>query len=290
MNLEYIVNQEIAQKLAENSDKLNQSRISIIHPEIHLKYSSVNIFCGRQGKGKSLTIAKEIIKLSKVPSNVHLMIYVNKDGRVDDTYEALKDLITIPIHYIKVDEIENYLKDLYFKKMIYDKIKQQNWEERIDKEQKKETLDFLYLKDFSLNSLQEIILFDDSAFSKVLTKNNSIVVGMAHEARHYKFIFCFCVQGVKDIPLPLKEQTTTFFLYSGFIRQKLPTIFNQCGIKCIDYQEFKEIYNQLKEKDYLIVDCNKGTFKINDDADLTPLIEYYKNYLTDEEILNFNDY
>ena len=39
------------------------------------------------------------------------MIYVNKDGRVDDTYEALKDLITIPIHYIKVDEIEDFLKD-----------------------------------------------------------------------------------------------------------------------------------------------------------------------------------
>ena len=165
--LEHIVNQEIAQKLAENSNKLDQSKISIIHPEIFLKYSSVNIFCGKQGKGKSLTIAKEIIKLSKVPSNVHLMIYVNKDGRVDDTYEALKDLITIPIHYIKVDEIENYLKDLYFKKMIYDKIKKQNWEERIDKEQKKEVLDFLYLKDFSLNSLQEIILFDDAAFSKV---------------------------------------------------------------------------------------------------------------------------
>jgi hypothetical protein len=283
---EQIVNQEIAQKLAENSDKLNQSRISIIHPEINLKYSSINIFCGRQGKGKSLTIAKEIIKLSKVPSNVHLMIYVNKDGRVDDIYEALKDLITI--HYIKVDEIENYLKDLYFKKIIYDKIKQQNWEERIDKEQKREVLDFLYLKDFSL---QEIILFDDAAFSKVLMKNNSVVVGMAHEARHYKFIFCFCVQGVKDIPLPLKEQTTTFFLYSGFIRQKLPTIYNQCGIKCIDYQEFKEIYNQLKEKDYLIIDCNKGTFKINDDADLTPLIEYYKNQNNEEEeILNFNDY
>ena len=189
MNLEQIVNQEIAQKLAENSDKLDQSRISVIHPEIFLKYSSVNIFCGRQGKGKSLTIAKEIIKLSKVLSNVHLMIYVNKDGRVDDTYEALKDLITIPIHYIKVDEIETYLKDLSFKKMIYDKIKKQNWEEGIDTTQKKEILDFLYLKDFSLNSLQEIILFDDAAFSKVLTKNNSIVVGMAHEARHYKFIY-----------------------------------------------------------------------------------------------------
>ena len=32
--------------------------------------------------------------------------------------------------------------------MIYDKIKKQNWEERIDKQQKKEILDFLYLKDF----------------------------------------------------------------------------------------------------------------------------------------------
>ena len=39
MNLEQIVNQEIAEKLAENSDKLDQSGISVIHPEIFLKYS-----------------------------------------------------------------------------------------------------------------------------------------------------------------------------------------------------------------------------------------------------------
>ena len=275
-SLNEIVNEEVAKKLAENGDKLNNSKISEIHPEISLKYSSVNIFCGKQGKGKSLTIAKEMVKLSKIPSNVHMMIYVNKDGRVDDTYEALKDLITIPIKYIKVDEIEEYLKDLYFHKMIYDNMKN-NWGvDKLDDEQKNEVLDFLFLTDFNLPSLQEVILFDDAAFSKVLTKNNSLIVGMAHEARHYKFIFCFCVQGVKDIPLPLKEQTTTFFLYSGFIRQKLPTIFNQSGIKCIDYQEFKDLYMSLKEKDYLTIDCNKGTFIINDDADLSPLIEYFK--------------
>ena len=230
-----------------------------------------------------------MVKLSKVPSNVHLMVYVNKDGRIDDTYEALKDLITIPINYVKVDEIEDYLQDLYFKKLIYKTIKDKNWENKLDEEQKNEILEFLHLTDFNQETLQEVILFDDAAFSKVLTKNNSIVVSMAHEARHYKFIFCFCVQGVKDIPLPLKEQTTTFFLYSGFIRQKLPTIFNQCGIKCIDYQEFKEIYNQLKEKDYLIIDCNKGTFLINNDADLTPLINYYKNQNNNEDDFeNFN--
>lgn len=276
LSLNEQVNEEVAKKLAENYDKLDKSKISIIHPEISLKYSSVNIFCGKQGKGKSLTLAKEMVKLSKVPSNVHMMIYVNKDGRVDDTYEALKDLITIPIKYIKVDDIEEYLKDLYFKKMIYDKMKNEWGIERLDDEQKNDVLDFLLLKDFNLSSLQEVILFDDAAFSKVLTKSNSVIVGMAHEARHYKFIFCFCVQGVKDIPLPLKEQTTTFFLYSGFLRQKLPTIFNQCGIKCIDYQEFKDLYMSLREKDYLTIDCNKGTFIINDDADLTPLIQYYK--------------
>ena len=55
-----------------------------------------------------------------------MMIYVNKDGRVDDTYEALKELITIPIHYIKVDEIESYLKDLDFN----------YWEKWLDPEMK----------------------------------------------------------------------------------------------------------------------------------------------------------
>ena len=50
MNLSDYVNYEVAECLANNYDKLNKSKISVIHPEINLKYSSVNLFVGRQGK------------------------------------------------------------------------------------------------------------------------------------------------------------------------------------------------------------------------------------------------
>lgn len=279
--LSEIVNTEIAYALAENYDKLNNAKISVIHPDVFIKYSSINVLVGKQGKGKSLTVFKELVKISKLkesgtPVNIHMFIYVNKTGRIDETLEALKPLISIPCVYVSVDEAEEYLNNLYFYKMIYDKVIGEWKDKELDDSQKFEILDFLHLNDFSLPSLQEIILFDDAAYEKILSKTNSAIVKMAHEARHYKFIFCFCVQGIKDIPLPIKEQTTTFFLYSGFMNQKLSPIYQQCGIKTVDFQEFKAIYNSLKEKDYLIIDCQTGGFKIEDNADLSPLINHFR--------------
>ena len=279
--LSEIVNTEIAYALAENYEKLNNAKISVIHPDVFIKYSSINVLVGKQGKGKSLTVFKELVKISKLkesgtPVNIHMFIYVNKTGRIDETLEALKPLISIPCVYVSVDEVEEYLNNLYFYKMIYDKVIGEWKDKELDDSQKCEILDFLHLNDFSLPSLQEIILFDDAAYEKILCKPNSAIVKMAHEARHYKFIFCFCVQGIKDIPLPIKEQTTTFFLYSVFMNQKLSPIYQQCGIKTIDFHEFKAMYNSLKEKDYLIIDCQTGGFKIEDNADLTPLINHFR--------------
>ena len=161
MSLKEIVNEEVAEVLANNYDKLMRSKISRIHPEINLKYSSVNLFCGRQGKGKTLTVLKEMVKLSKIPSNVHMLVFVNKDGRVDDTTEALKPLITIPIKYVSVKDIENYLQDLYFHKLIYDKIISEHLQDELEEEQLSEVLEFLLLDNFEKPSLQEVILFDD---------------------------------------------------------------------------------------------------------------------------------
>ena len=258
------VSEDISYLLHKNSDILNRSHINEIHPEIHIKYSSVNILCGKQGKGKTLTIMKEIIKLSRVPNDIHMVIYVSKDGRIDNTYEVLKELITIPVKFVSADKIEEYLQSIYYYKLVYDKVKKEHWSDKLDKTQLDEIMDNLMINDFKRDSLQTLILFDDAAFSKILSKRDSTIVKMAHEARHYKYIFCFCVQGIKDIPLPLKEQTTTFFLYSGFMNQKLPTIYAQSGIKCIDYQEFKNIYNQLDEHDYIVVDCSDGGFEVVD--------------------------
>lgn len=261
-SLTQISNQLIKVSLNENKKRLKKGNISTIHPEVYLKYSSINVFLGKQGKGKTFTMNKELVKLSLIDSDVHLIVIATKDGRIDETFESMKENITIPYIYVSYEEIVDYLHNLIFHKMIYDKIIEDNLVDCIEDEQIDEVLSFLHLKNFSKTSLQEVILFDDAAYKAILTKPSSDIISMIHEARHYKLIFCFCVQGVKAIPLPIKEQMTTLFLFSGFLSQKLYTIFSQSGITSVDFQEFKEIYRELGERDYILVDCQKGDFRI----------------------------
>lgn len=262
MSLTQLSNQLILNSLNENKKKLMKGNISSIHPEVFLKYSSINVFLGKQGKGKTFTLNKELVKLSLIDSDVHLIVIATRDGRVDETFESMKNNIITPYIYVSYDDIVDYLQNLVFHKMIYDKIRSERLMDKIDDEQLNEVLEFLHLKDFSLSSLQEVIIFDDAAYKAILTKPSSEIISMIHEARHYKFIFCFCVQGIKAIPLPIKEQMTTLFLFSGFINQKLYTIFTQSGITSIEYQEFKDIYHSLGERDFILVDCRKGSFEI----------------------------
>ena len=261
-SLTQYTNQLLIQSLNNNKNKLNKGLINTIHPEVFLKYSSINVFLGKQGKGKTFTMFKELVKLSLINSDVHLIVIVSKDGRIDETFESIKNNITIPYITVNYDEIVEYLNDLVFYKMIYDKIISEHLMDKIDDQQINDVLSFLHLDNFEKSSLQEIIIFDDAAYKAILTSPKSQIISMIHEARHYKFIFCFCVQGIKAIPLPIKEQMTTLFLFSGFINQKLPTIYQQSGITSIDYNDFKTLYHKLNEKDYILVDCRKGTFNV----------------------------
>ena len=262
MSLTQYTNQLLIQSLNDNKNKLSKGLISTIHPEVFLKYSSVNVFLGKQGKGKTFTMFKELVKLSLIDSDVHLIVIVSKDGRVDETFESIKDNISIPYITVNYDEIIEYLNDLVFHKMIYDKIISENLIDKIDDQQINDVLSFLHLDNFEKSSLQEVIIFDDAAYKAILTSPKSQIISMIHEARHFKFIFCFCVQGIKAIPLPIKEQMTSLFLFSGFINQKLPTIYQQSGITSIDYNDFKTLYHKLGEKDYILVDCRKGSIEV----------------------------
>ena len=280
-------NRLLQQSLNDASNVLHKSHITCIHPEVFLKYSSVNVFMGKQGTGKTFTLMKELVKLSLIDSeqakrcepsreriDVHLIVMVTRDGRQDDTLESVKDNITIPCVYVSYDNVVEYLHELVFYKLVYNKIISEHLEDSIDNEQRDEVLEALHIDSFSRQSLQEVIVFDDAAYSAILSKPGSEVtsgagrrapssiLSMIHEARHYKFIFCFCIQGVKSIPLPIKEQMTTLFLFPGFIRQKLFTIYNQSGITSLEYDEFRDLYHNLQPRDYLLVDCQRGTVKV----------------------------
>lgn len=258
------VNSIIKEQLCDNHNKLSAAKISTIHPEIFLKYSSVNVFMGKQGSGKTFTLNKELLKLSMIDSDVHMIILATKDERKDETFETFREQITngLPVITVNYDDIIEYLNDLIFHKMIYDYIRDNHIEEKIDSEQATEVLEFLHLTSFDKPSLQEVVAFDDAAYQAILTKNSSSVIPMIHQARHYKLIFCFCVQGVKAIPLPIKEQMTTLFLFPGFINQKLSTIFQQSGITCVEYDEFKQLYRELGQREFIVVDCQTGNMNI----------------------------
>lgn len=255
-------NNLIKSQLINNRNKLSAARISTIHPEIFLKYSSVNVFLGKQGSGKTFALNKELVKISLIDSDVHMIVIASKDGRKDETFETFREQINLPIITVNYENIVEYLNDLIFHKMIYDYIRDNDLSEQIESAQAEEVLEFLKLEDFNRNSLQEVIVFDDAAYQAILTKNNSQIIPMIHQARHYKLIFCFCVQGVKAIPLPIKEQMTNLFLFPGFINQKLTTIFQQSGITCIEYDDFKQIYRQLHPREFILVDCQKGNIEI----------------------------
>ena len=46
---------------------------------------------GKQGTGKTFTLLKELVKLSLIDSDVHLIVIVTRDGRQDDTLETVKE-------------------------------------------------------------------------------------------------------------------------------------------------------------------------------------------------------
>ena len=264
MSITAYSNRLLQHSLDASSNKLTKGRIACIHPEIYIKYSSVNVFLGKQGTGKTFTLIRELVKMSLIDSDVHLIVMVTRDGRQDDTLESVKDNITIPCVYVSYENVIEYLHELVFYKLIYEKIISEHIEDSIDDEQIEEVLSALHLQSFARQSLQEVIVFDDAAYSAILSNPSSEVISMIHQARHYRFIFCFCVQGIKSIPLPIKEQMTTLFLFPGFIQQKLFTIYNQSGITDIEYDEFRDVYRSMQPRDYLLVDCQRGTSRVVD--------------------------
>ena len=77
----------------QNKNKLKNALITRI-PATYCYYNSVNIAVGRQNSGKTYSIIEEIINISKICPNTHMLIYPNKTGLPTDTiFETLKEKI-----------------------------------------------------------------------------------------------------------------------------------------------------------------------------------------------------
>ena len=147
--------------------ELNTGRkklISKISDNINFKYNSFNIFLGKQGTGKTTSILKELMKLSTIKNDYHLIIYVSNNSS-DDTFNKLKNYINIPIVKTDYQHLNQQFEQLIKLKDTYNKM--------IDGEIPKsdEILANLYINDFSKDRLHTFILMDDAAF--VLKNENN---------------------------------------------------------------------------------------------------------------------
>jgi hypothetical protein len=228
----------------------------------HIYYNSVNIFVGRQGSGKTFTCLKEIAKISNESENTHLLIYITKTGgQCDKTFEALKQLIEIPIHYVAEQQAEGFVTKLLENKALYNEIKENHLERRVEDEQAHEILDALCIKDFSRPYLHTLILFEDSANSVLLKRPQGYFNRLVARCRHEQISCFFCVQFWKSLPTELKSNVVSVFIFPNFSKQQLSYILQQVNTS-IPLKQIYDAYSRLRQHECFYVNTLTGNIII----------------------------
>ena len=243
------VNELIDYELNNTSKK---KQIQKINDQINFKYNSFNIYLGKQGTGKTTNILKELIKLSTINNDYHLIIYVS-NNESDDTFNRLKNYINIPIVKTDYQNLNQQFEQLIKFKDIYNKM----FDGEIPKNN--DILNMLYIKDFNKDRLHTFILMDDAAF--VLNKENEWFKWLC-QLRHLNCTVALCIQIWKSINPSLKSQITSINIFKGYSRQQLNFIYQQISVD-VNFNEFMTIYNKLDYRKKLIIDCVEGEIRID---------------------------
>ena len=233
--------------------KLSSSLITKI-PETNVYYNSVNIAVARQRSGKTFTIIEEIINISKVCPNTHLLIYSNKTGYpTDDTFEEHKVNIRIPIVYVAHDKLPDFLKELFAWKQFYKEVREDEIQDLIIDEQLNGIFQNLYINSFDHPFLHTLILLDDVAQAKILKNEKTYIQEMMTQCAHIHCSFFLSVQFWKALTPNIKENVTTIFLFGGFSKRTLGYIFSQTNTS-VNIDEFHPIYQSLADHQRVIID------------------------------------
>ena len=246
---------------ALNNNDVKTEALTKIHPEINCYYNSVNVFVGRQGAGKGVQALTEIIKISKVDTTAHLLLYVSKYGTESDkTFESMKHLIEIPILYVKYEDVVQIFSKIQCYKRLYEQIKNKNLEEQIEEEQKEEMFEVLHIKNFDAPTLHTLILFDDVANNPLIQKKG-FFAEMLGVCRHIHCSFFLTIQFWKSITTEIKANVSTIYIFGLYSKQQLNVMLYQIPTHS-SFDEIYECYQHLQKHDCLIVDVNSGEISI----------------------------
>jgi len=219
-----------------------------IHPEVNIRYNTLNIFVGQRGSGKTFNAFNEIATISRIQHKFHLFIYVSNNPN-DMTYIKFKSFIEIPHIIIPYSSAEEFINEIFEYKQAYDEIKQKKLENKITDECKEEIFNILRIKNFNAPTLHTLIIYDDAM--EVFKKPKSKQFRWLLENRHTKSTYILCLQDWKGISPELKANIDSVWLFGGYPRNRYTYIFNQ--ISCpIDRDDLYNIYRELSKRDVMI--------------------------------------
>lgn len=274
LNLGQIVREKVNATLNNQKNEMVGAFIEEIHPDINVKYNSVNVIVGKQGQGKTVIALQEIIKIG-IMNTHHLLIYVTKDGNESDrSFLALKPLIEpyIPILTVSENDAQKTIENIIQKKNEYYKIKRNNLVDslndpdlKISPDETQDIFDKLYIDGFDYDYLHTIVLFDDISNSKLFSNESSYFSQLIRRCRHTNFSFFLLIQGWKGLKSHIKNEISTLFIFPCFNKQQLHYIYSQSATN-LDFDEFYAEYckiMQIKTKypnshPYLVIQVADG--------------------------------
>ena len=259
------LDQLITKALNASTPKHSGNLIQPIHPDVTIKYNSVNVIVGKQSSGKTVIALQEIIKLGILQTH-HLFVYVTKEGKeTDKTFINLKPLLLLPYVIVSEDEAVDYMKTLLSAKELYYTIRREHLEDKIEDEQKQDLFDVLHVDNFDNEYLHTVILFDDISNNRLFNSEESYFSQLIRRCRHVNISVFLLIQGWKGLKPHVKNEITTLFIFSCFNKQQLHFIYSQSASN-LDFDEFYDMYREMvrcknnnpDSYPYLVINVTEG--------------------------------
>lgn len=274
ISLNDIVKDKVNEVLTSKKKDMSGAFINKIHPEINVRYNSVNVIVGKQGQGKTVIALEEVIKISLMNTH-HLLIYVTKDGSESDrSFTALKSLIEphLPIITVSETDAEKTIEKIIKAKNEYYIIKNNHLEDKLRDPKLNITegeidmlFDTLHVDDFNKKYLHTLVLFDDISNSKLFANETSYFSQLLRRCRHTNMTFFLLIQGWKGLKPHIKNEITTLMIFPCFNKQQLRYIYSQSASNlCFDdfYEKYENIMSLKTEypdtHPYLVIQVIDG--------------------------------
>jgi hypothetical protein len=246
-----------------NKEALERERIRKINPELHTYQNSINLLVGKQGSGKTFSALREIIKISFADPNTHLLVIINKEGKPNDvTFDLLKHLFQIPVIFFSYSTAEENVKLILDYKRLYNTIKKDHLERQIEDNQVDEVFEVLHIDNFKRTFLNTVIYFEDCANNSLFKNPTQYFPQLVAKCRHNGLILFFASQFWKGLPVDLKANANTVYIFRDFSRQQLMYILRQTPLKHDIFSIYKT-YLQLRDHDKLVMDSVKGSIIVD---------------------------